>query len=95
MLSEGSQYAFYLAAEHLPPSKARLLLRRLAVQLADAATRRSAAARRSAPNGSLQGGALLPTDAGKYHTMLLTRETSTPPDAAPARSCLRGSFALH
>ena len=45
-------------------------------------------------NGSAQGGALLPKDAGKYHTMLLTRETKTNP-TSPGPVVLRGAFALH
>jgi hypothetical protein len=85
VLSEGTQYAFYLAAEHLPPSKGFFY----AVWLYNSPSSFEALSR--APNvgssGSVQGGALLPKDAAKYNTMLLTRETSP--------IVLRGSFALH
>lgn len=92
VLSEGSQYAFYLAAEHLPPSKGFFY----AVWLYNSPTSFEALSR--APNvganGSVQGGALLPKDARKYHTMLLTRETRTNP-TSPGPVVLRGAFALH
>jgi hypothetical protein len=92
VLSEGSQYAFYLAAEHLPPSKGFFY----AVWLYNSSSSFEALSR--APtvgsNGSVQGGALLPKDAGKYHTMLLTRETGSKP-TIPGPVVLRGSFALH
>ena len=45
-------------------------------------------------NGRLQGGALLPSNAGEYHTMLLTRETNERP-ARPGPVVLSGAFALH
>ena len=92
VLSEGSQYAFYLAAEHLPPSKGFFY----AVWLYNSPTSFRALSR--APNvganGSVQGGALLPKDAGKFHTMLLTRETKTNP-TSPGPVVLRGAIALH
>jgi hypothetical protein len=94
VLSEGKQYAFYLAAEHLPPSKGKGFF--YAVWLYNSPTSHEALSRSPevAANGSLQGGALLPADAGKYHTMLLTRETSSRP-TNPGPVVLRGSFALH
>jgi hypothetical protein len=94
VLSEGSQYAFYLAAEHLPPSKGKGFF--YAVWLYNSPSSHEALGRSPEVNakGSLQGGALLPKDAGKYHTMLLTRETSTRP-TSPGPVVLRGSFALH
>jgi plasmid stability protein len=91
VLSEGNQYAIYLAAQHLPPSKGFFY----AVWLYNSPTSFEAVSR--APNvgsnGNVQGGALLPKDAGKYHTMLLTRETATTP-AKPGPIVLRGAFAL-
>lgn len=92
VLSEGSQYAFYLAAEHLPPSKGFFY----AVWLYNSPTSFEALSRAPnvAANGSVQGGALLPKDAGKYHTMLLTRETKANP-TSPGPVVLRGAFALH
>ncbi len=94
VLSEGSQYAFYLAAEHLPPSKGKGFF--YAVWLYNSPSSHEALGRSPQVDakGSLQGGALLPKDAGKYHTMLLTRETSTRP-TSPGPVVLRGSFALH
>jgi hypothetical protein len=92
VLSEGSQYAFYLAAEHLPPSKGFFY----AVWLYNSPTSFEALSRAPnvAANGSVQGGALLPKDAGKFHTMLVTRETKTNP-TSPGPVVLRGAFALH
>ncbi len=94
VLSEGSQYAFYLAAEHLAPSKGKGFF--YAVWLYNSPSSHEPLGRSPevAANGSLQGGALLPKDAGKYHTMLLTRETSTQP-SKPGPVVLSGSFALH
>jgi hypothetical protein len=94
VLSEGKQYAFYLAAEHLPQSKGKGFF--YAVWLYNSPSSHEALGRSPevGANGSLQGGALLPADAGRYHTMLLTRETSTRP-TRPGPIVLRGSFALH
>jgi hypothetical protein len=92
VLSEGSKYAFYLAAEHLPASNGFFY----AVWLYNSPTSHEALSR-SPPvgsNGRLQGGALLPNDAGKYHTMLLTRETSQRP-TQPGPTVLSGAFGLH
>ena len=41
----------------------------------------------------MQGGALLPANAGSYHKILLTRETSTKP-SHPGPIVLSGSFSL-
>jgi hypothetical protein len=94
VLSEGSQYAFYLAAQHLAPSKGNGFF--YAVWLYNSPSSYEALSR--APDvgdsGNVQGGALLPKDAGKYHTMLLTRETDPKP-GKPGPIVLRGSFALH
>jgi len=92
VLSEGTKYAFFLAAEHLAPSKGFFY----AVWLYNSPTSHEPVSR--GPNvgadGRLQGGALLPADAGRYHTMLLTKETSTTP-AHPGPVVLRGPFSLH
>jgi hypothetical protein len=94
VLSEGNQYAIYLAAQHLPASKGKGFF--YAVWLYNSPTSFEAVSR--APevgsNGSVQGGALLPKDAAKYHTMLLTRETASTP-TKPGAVVLRGAFALH
>lgn len=93
VLSEGRQYAFYLAAQHLSPSKGKGFF--YAVWLYNSPSSYEALSR--APdvgaNGNVQGGALLPKDAGKYHTMLLTRE-SDPKPSKPGPIVLRGAFAL-
>ncbi|MDQ6811097.1 MAG: hypothetical protein M3Z95_04260 [Actinomycetota bacterium] len=92
VLSEGSKYAFYLAAEHLAPSKGFFY----AVWLYNSPTSFEALSRSPpvASNGRLQGGALLPANAGNYHQMLLTRETSERP-SKPGTVVLSGAFALH
>ena len=94
VLSEGNQYAFYLAAQHLAPSKGNGFF--YAVWLYNSPSSYEALSR--APDvgasGNVQGGALLPKDAAKYHTMLLTRETAPKP-TKPGRVILRGAFALH
>jgi hypothetical protein len=91
VLSEGNKYAFYLAAEHLPASKGFFY----AVWLYNSPSSFEALSK-SPPvgsNGRLQGGALLPANAGKYHRMLLTRETASRP-TQPGPIVLSGSFAL-
>ncbi len=94
VLSEGNQYAFYLAAQHLAPSKGNGFF--YAVWLYNSPSSYEALSR--APDvgasGNVQGGALLPKDAAKYHTMLLTRETAPKP-TKPGPVILRGAFALH
>lgn len=92
VLSEGGKYAFYLAAEHLAPTKGFFY----AVWLYNSPTSHEALSK-SPPVGSdgrLQGGALLPSDAGNYHEMLLTRETSERP-TRPGPTVLSGAFGLH
>ena len=92
VLSEGSKYAFYLAAEHLPPSKGFFY----AIWLYNSPTSHEALSK-SPPVGSdgrLQGGALLPANAGSFHQMLLTRETNSQP-THPGPIVLSGAFALH
>jgi hypothetical protein len=94
VLSEGSQYAFYIAAERLPQSKGKGFF--YAVWLYNSPTSHEALSRSPAvgSDGKMQGGALLPSDAGKYHTMLLTRETSSHP-THPGAVVLSGAFSLH
>jgi cytoskeletal protein RodZ len=92
VLSEGAKRAYYIAAEHLPPTKGFFY----AVWLYNSPT--SALALSKSPpvssSGSLQGGALLPATAGNYHKILLTRETNSKP-THPGPIVLSGSFALH
>ncbi len=92
ILAEGSQRAFYMAAEHLPPSQGFSYV----VWLYNSPS--SAEALSKAPNvtanGRMQGGALLPSNAGNYHQMLLTRETSNSP-THPGPIVLSGAFSLN
>jgi hypothetical protein len=92
VLREGSTYAFYLAAEHLSPSKGFFY----AVWLYNSPTSYEALSK-SPPVGSdgrLQGGSLLPADASKYHEMIVTKETNERP-TTPGPIVLHGSFGLH
>ena len=92
VLQEGSTYAFYLAAERLAPSKGFFY----AVWLYNSPTSFEALSK-SPPVGSdgrLQGGALLPADAGNYRKMIVTRETNERP-TRPGTVVLQGTFGLH
>jgi hypothetical protein len=91
ILSESGKHAFYLAAEHLPPSQGFFY----AVWLYNSPSSHEALSKSPAvgSNGRLQGGALLPANAGEYHTMLLTRETSERP-SHPGPVVLSGTFSL-
>jgi hypothetical protein len=91
VLSEGSKRAFYIAAEHLPPSTGFFY----AVWLYNSPTS-SVALGKIPPvssNGQAQGGALLPANAGEYHEMLLTHETSEHA-SKPGPVVLSGAFSL-
>jgi hypothetical protein len=92
VLQEASTYAFYLAAEHLPPSKGFFY----AVWLYNSPSSYQPLSK-SPPvgaDGRLQGGALLPSNAGNYHQMIVTKETSERP-TSPGPVVLRGQFGLH
>jgi hypothetical protein len=91
ILSEGGRQAFYIAADHLPASKGFFY----AIWLYNSPTSHQALSR-SPPvgsNGRLEGGALLPANAGGFHRMLVTRETSVRP-AHPGPVVLSGPFSL-
>jgi hypothetical protein len=91
ILSEGSKRAFYLAAEHLPPSTGFFY----AVWLYNSPTS-SAPLGKIPPvssKGQAQGGALLPANAGDYHEILLTRETNSHA-TQPGTVVLSGAFSL-
>jgi hypothetical protein len=92
VLQEGSTYAFYMAAEHLPPSHGFFY----AVWLYNNPSSFEALSK-SPPvgaDGRLQGGSLLPPNAGNYNQMIVTRETSERP-TSPGPIVLRGPFGLH
>jgi hypothetical protein len=91
LLSEGNKRAFYIAADHLPPSRGFFY----AIWLYNSPTSHQALSR-SPPvgsNGRLEGGALLPSNAGEFHRMLVTRETNSRP-ARPGPVVLSGPFSL-
>jgi hypothetical protein len=91
VLSEGGKHAFFIAADHLPRSTGFFY----AIWLYNSPTSHQAVSR-SPPvgsNGRLQGGALLPANAGEFHRMLVTRETSDRP-ARPGPVVLSGPFSL-
>ena len=91
VLAEGSKYALIVAAEHLAPSNGFYYL----VWLYNSPTNATPVGR--APtvgsNGRLQGGALLPANAGDYHHLLITRETSQHP-TTPGPAVLSSAFSL-
>ncbi len=91
VISEGNKYAFYLAAEHLPPTHGFFYAVWLSSPTGFEALSKSPPV---GSNGRLQGGALLPNDAGRFDKMLLTRETSNRP-TRPGPVVLSGSFGLH
>lgn len=91
ILAEGSRRAFFIDAENLPESKGFFY----ALWLYNSPSSHRPLSS-SPPVGSthrLQGGALLPSDAGSYHTVLLTRETSRSP-STPGPVVLSGTFSL-
>ena len=92
VLSEGGKVAFYLAAEGMPPSNGFFY----AVWLYSSPTHTEPLGK-SPPvtsNGRLQGGALLPSDAGSFSHLIVTRETNEHP-SKPGPIVLSGTFALH
>ncbi len=91
IISEGSKRAFYIEAENIPASNgfyyALWLFNNHSSFLPLS---------KSPPVGAdkrLAGGALLPAEAGDFHEVLLTRETSARP-ASPGPVVLRGPFSL-
>ncbi|HEX4186946.1 MAG TPA: hypothetical protein VHY83_03510 [Solirubrobacteraceae bacterium] len=91
ILAEGSRRAFFIDAENLPESKGFFY----ALWLYNSPTshRPLSASPPVGKDHRLQGGSLLPSDAGNYHTVLLTRETSRTP-AQPGPVVLSGPFSL-
>ncbi len=91
IISEGSKRAFYIEAENIPASKgfyyALWLFNNHSSFLPLSKAPPVGADKR------LAGGALLPAEAGDYHEVLLTRETSARP-TSPGPVVLRGPFSL-
>jgi hypothetical protein len=92
VLSKGSQYAFFVAAEHLPPTSGFFYAAWLYNSADDAQVLGRAPAVTS--NGRLQAVGGLPANAAHYHQLLITRETTTKP-AHPGPIVLSGPFSLH
>jgi hypothetical protein len=92
VLSEGNRRAFYVAAQGLPPSSGFFY----AVWLYNSPS--SSAPLGKAPtvssNGRMEGGGPLPTNAGSYSRLIITRETSSHP-TSPGPIVMSGAFALH
>jgi hypothetical protein len=92
VLSQGSRSAFYITAQGLPESKGFFY----AVWLYNSPSSSTPLGRASnvGSDGKMQGGNPLPSNAGQYRQMIVTRETSTHP-AHPGPIVLQGTFALH
>jgi Anti-sigma-K factor rskA len=92
VLSQSGRRAFYVAARGLPPSSGFFY----AVWLYNSPS--SSAALGRAPtvgsDGRMEGGGPLPTNAGDYAKLIITREKSTHP-SHPGPIVLSGSFGLH
>jgi hypothetical protein len=90
--SEGGRHAFYLTAEHLPPTKGFFYV----AWLYDSPTK--AIALGKAPqvksNGKLEGAGPLPTGSSKYHKFIVTEETNQSA-AQPGKIVLSGPFTVH
>jgi hypothetical protein len=91
VLSEGGKRAFYIQAEHIPATSHFFY----AIWLYNSPSS-ALPLSKSPPVGSshkLAGAALLPSNAGQFHEILLTQETSTRP-THPGHVVLRGPFSL-
>jgi hypothetical protein len=91
VLSESGRRAFYVAAQGLPESSGFFY----AVWLYNSPSSSTPLGRAPSvsSNGRMEGGGPLPTNAGDYHQLIITRETSTHP-SKPGPVVLSGSFAL-
>jgi hypothetical protein len=91
IVSQGGRRAFYLAAEHLPPTKGFFY----AVWLYDSQSSARALGRAPAvgASGRIQTAELLPSNASSYSKIVLTRETSSRP-SEPGPIVLEGKLSL-
>jgi hypothetical protein len=91
ILQEGSKRAFYLVAEKVPPTSGFFY----ALWLYNSPSSAEPLGKAPAVGSShrLEGGGALPADAGAFHEVLLTRETSVHA-AHPGPVVLRGRFSL-
>jgi hypothetical protein len=91
ILAEGSRRAFFIDAENLPESKGFFYA--LWLYNSPTSQRPLSASPPVGKDHRLQGGSLLPSDAGNYHTVLVTRETIRTP-SHPGPVVLSGPFSL-
>ena len=91
VLSEGGKRAFFIEAQHLPRTRGFFY----AIWLYNSHTSALPLSKSPAVGAThkLAGGALLPSNAGEFREMLLTRETATHP-THPGHVVLRGPFRL-
>src|SRR5580693_3195673 len=91
ILSEGAKQAFFIEAQNIPAAKGFYY----AVWLYNSPSSALPVSKSSAVGSShkLAGGSALPSNAGDYREMLLTRETNPHP-TRPGHVVLRGPFSL-
>jgi hypothetical protein len=93
VLSQGSQRAFYLQAEHLAPSKNFFYVLWL-VRSSGSATALGQAPSVTS-DGRMKAGGALPANAASYSKIVLARETSSSQASTPGVTILEGAFSLH
>jgi hypothetical protein len=91
VLEEGGKRAFFIEAQHLPQSKGFYY----AIWLYNSPTSALPLSKSPAVGSThrLAGGSLLPTSAGEYKEILVTKETNPHP-THPGKVVLRGKFSL-
>jgi hypothetical protein len=91
VLAEDGKRAFFIEAQHVPASKGFYY----AIWLYNSPSNSLPLSKSPAVGSThrLAGGSLLPATAGKYHEILLTKETSAHPKH-PGHVVLRGPFSL-
>ncbi len=90
ILAEGSQHAIYVAAEHIPPTHGFFYV----LWLYNSPSSAQAIGKTTVSSTArMQVGALLPANAGDYHQLLLSRETTERP-SQPGPTVLSGAFSL-
>ena len=91
VLSEGSKRAFFIQVQHIPETKGFYY----AVWLYNSPSSELPLSKSPAVGSShsFAGGSALPTNAGEYHEILLTRETNAHP-THPGPVLLRGAFSV-
>jgi hypothetical protein len=92
ILVEGGKRAFFIEAQHIPASKGFYY----AIWLYNSPSSFLGVSKSPAVGSThrLAGGSLLPSNAGEFHEMLVTEETTSHP-THPGHVVLRGAFSLH